>query len=178
MLTSTAKVALGMIALGRRTGYEIKQLVDVSTRFFWSASYGQLYPELRRLEQAGLVTGGDASANGRQRRAYELTDAGHAALDEWLRAGDELAYEMRDEGMLKLFFSDRLEPAERLQLVATLRARHEATFERLRAIEPRASRRGGGPYATLRFGLAYHDFCAGWLAGLERELETQLAERR
>ena len=177
MLNSTAKVALGMIAIGRRTGYEIKQLVDVSARYFWSASYGQLYPELRRLEADGLISGGDASDNGRQRRAYTLTDEGEAALDEWLTS-DELAFELRDEGMLKLFFSDRLPIEQRIELVATMRTRHEEIIERLRAIEPRASRRGGGPYATLRFGLAYHDFCAGWLAGLERELETQLAERR
>ena len=46
-----------MLKLGRRTGYEIKSLVDVSTRFFWAASYGQIYPELARLEELGLVTG-------------------------------------------------------------------------------------------------------------------------
>ena len=37
-----------MLSLGKRTGYEIKSLGDVSTRFFWAASYGQIYPELRR----------------------------------------------------------------------------------------------------------------------------------
>ena len=46
-----------MLRLGRRTGYEIKSLVDVSTRFFWAASYGQIYPELARLEELGLVKG-------------------------------------------------------------------------------------------------------------------------
>ncbi len=47
-LSPTARVLLAMIRNGRRTGYEIKQLVDVSTRFFWAASYGQIYPELKR----------------------------------------------------------------------------------------------------------------------------------
>src|SRR5256714_12543314 len=67
-LTPTARVVLGMLRLGKRTGYEIKQLVDVSTRFFWAASYGQIYPELKRLEERGLVesepqpTGGRAPA--------------------------------------------------------------------------------------------------------------------
>ena len=42
-----------MIRNGRRTGYEIKQLVDVSTRFFWAASYGQIYPELKRSRRPG-----------------------------------------------------------------------------------------------------------------------------
>src|SRR4051794_41859282 len=86
MLSPTARVILGMIRLGRRTGYEIKQLVDVSTRFFWAASYGQIYPELRRLEEQGLIRSEDASTNGRRRRAYELTGPGEDALDEWLRS--------------------------------------------------------------------------------------------
>src|SRR3954469_25215909 len=105
-LSPTARVLLAMIRNGRRTGYEIKQLVDVSTRFFWAASYGQIYPELKRLEEGGLVRREDASTNGRQRRAYELTKAGEEALAGWLRSGEPLAFEMRDEGMLKLFFSD------------------------------------------------------------------------
>ena len=52
-LSPTGRVILGMIRMGRRTGYDIKQLVDVSARFFWSASYGQIYPELKRLEEGG-----------------------------------------------------------------------------------------------------------------------------
>src|SRR3954447_13193226 len=92
MLSPTARVILGMIRLGRRTGYEVKQLVDVSTRFFWAASYGQIYPELKRLEEARLVRSEDASTNGRARRAYELTEEGEQALDEWLESDAPLAF--------------------------------------------------------------------------------------
>ena len=47
------------------SGYDIKAIVDRSTRFFWAASYGQIYPELRRLEAEGLVEGEDAPNGGR-----------------------------------------------------------------------------------------------------------------
>ena len=47
-LSATGKVILGMLAARPRSGYEIKQLVDSSARFFWAASYGQIYPELKR----------------------------------------------------------------------------------------------------------------------------------
>src|SRR3954447_17115893 len=112
-MTPTARVICGMIRLGRRTGYEIKQLVDVSTRFFWAASYGQIYPELRRLEEQGLIRGKDDAASGRARREYELTEKGEEALDGWLRSDEPLTLEMRDEGLLKLFFSGGLAPEER-----------------------------------------------------------------
>ncbi len=46
-LSPTAYVILGMVSGEPRSGYEIKALVDNTTRFFWAASYGQIYPELR-----------------------------------------------------------------------------------------------------------------------------------
>ncbi len=65
-LSATAYVILGMVSREPRSGYEIKALVDDTTRFFWAASYGQIYPELKRLSEAGLVEGIDAPAGGAQ----------------------------------------------------------------------------------------------------------------
>ncbi len=73
-------VILGLISLGPRSGYEIKATVDRSTRFFWAASYGQIYPELRRLERDGLIEGEDAPNGARPRRVYRLTQAGRDEL--------------------------------------------------------------------------------------------------
>src|SRR5438270_11834984 len=101
-LTPTGRVILGMLMLGKRTGYEIKQLVDKSTRHFWAASYGQIYPELRRLEEQGLITSHPEPSGGRARTVLDLTDAGRGALDDWLYSDTDVLYELRDEGMLKL----------------------------------------------------------------------------
>ena len=170
-LTPTARVLLAMIRNGRRTGYEIKQLVDVSTRFFWAASYGQIYPELKRLEAAGLIEGEDAPAGGRQRRAYSLTPKGDAALDAWLRSDDEPIYEMRDEALLKLFFSNELNAEERLRLIRQMRARHESVVAGLRSVEEAAASVGGAPYQTLSFGLGLHAWVIEWCKRQEKELE-------
>src|SRR5437868_12137602 len=83
-LSATGRVILGMIAIGKQTGYDIKQLVDKSTRHFWAASYGQIYPELKRLEERGLIRGRSEPSGGRARTVYELTDAGRTALLAWL----------------------------------------------------------------------------------------------
>ena len=169
-LSPTARVLLGMIRKGGRTGYEIKQLVDVSTRFFWAASYGQIYPELRRLEAAGLIAGEDDPTGGRQRRAYRLTTAGETALDEWLRSEEEPIYELRDEALLKLFFSSEATKKERLHALRQMRQRHEAVIEGLRPAEEMASR-SGAPYTTLQYGLGLHKWAAEWCRRQEAELE-------
>lgn len=171
-MTATSRVVLGMIRLGRKTGYEIKQLVDVSARFFWTASYGQIYPELKRLEEEGLVRGEDAATNGRRRRAYELTPEGEAALDGWLRSSDPPVLEMRDEGLLKLFLSDSLTPTERADLIRRMKARHDEVVASLSSIEPIVRERGGGPYDVLRYGLALHSFCSERLEQMEHEVMT------
>ena len=96
-LTPTARVILGMLALGARTGYDIKRSIDLSTRFFWGASYGQIYPELHHLEERGLVQATPAPQGGRRRTAYALTPAGEAALRAWLRDDSgSLLFEIRD----------------------------------------------------------------------------------
>jgi PadR family transcriptional regulator, regulatory protein AphA len=170
-LSPTARVLLAMIRNGRRTGYEIKQLVDVSTRFFWAASYGQIYPELKRLEQAGLVKGEDEPSGGRQRRAYSLTAAGDEALDAWLRSEDEPLYELRDEALLKLFFSNELTDPERLRIVRQMRARHQAVVDGLASVEAPAAAVGGAPHMTLQFGLGLHSWVVDWCREQEEKLQ-------
>ena len=107
-LSGTGYVILGMLALGVRTGYDIKATVDRSTRFFWAASYGQIYPELRRLEDDRPGRGEELShrrdGSGTE---YTLTDAGQAELVRWLEAPAQMP-ELRDESLLKLFFADAL----------------------------------------------------------------------
>jgi PadR family transcriptional regulator, regulatory protein AphA len=168
-LGKTAYVILGMLRMGKRTGYEIKSLVDVSTRFFWAASYGQIYPELKRLEEAGLIAGEAEATGGRQRREYSLTKEGEAALREWLTSGGPLHIELRHEGILRLFFSDGLSSEERRDLVGAVRAEHERLRDELAAIHPAASEKAGdAPLAVLEFGIAYQEFIVDWCSRLER----------
>ncbi len=72
-LSPTAYVILGTLGWRPMSGYEIKSIVDKSTRFFWAASYGQIYPELRRLAAAGLIEGKASPQGGRRRNVYRLT---------------------------------------------------------------------------------------------------------
>lgn len=174
-LSPTGRVILGMLALGNRTGYEIKRVVDKSTRRFWAASYGQIYPELRQLEDEGLVHGRPEPSGGRARTAYELTPEGEAALKQWLGSDEELLYEVRDEGMLKLFFSDSL-PQRRLENIRAMRALQERKLAELRVLEANAAHFRQGPRLTLELGIELTTRIADWCRSVERRLEQQSAE--
>src|SRR4029450_5254230 len=125
--TAVTPVVLGLLALRPRSGYEIKAFVDRSTRFFWAASYGQIYPELRKLADARLIEGRSRPRGGRKRTEYRLTTAGRKELRAWLEIEPEV-YEFRDEGLLKLFFADA-EPAAGATALEAKRAYHAEKLE-------------------------------------------------
>jgi DNA-binding PadR family transcriptional regulator len=168
-LTPTGRVILGMIAFGRESGYEIKQLVDRSTRHFWAASYGQIYPELRRLEQQGLITGRSEPSGARARTVYQLTESGRNALRHWLGSDAEHLYELRDEGMLRLFFSD-LAPDTRIDNVRAMRGLYERKLDQLKALESETTGMRTGPSLTLEIGLGVTTWLIEWCAATERRL--------
>ena len=179
-LTSVGKVILGAVAAHPRSGYEIKQLVDHSTRFFWAASYGQIYPELARLEEAGLVEGASEPRGGRRRRVYRSTQAGRAALRDWLLSPGA-AHEVRDEALLKLFFSAVLEPEEALEVVRSLRRGREETLARLRDVEaavPAEAPRAAPSLLCLDYGIGVHEWTIEWCDRAERRLEAALAAQK
>jgi DNA-binding PadR family transcriptional regulator len=171
-LTATGRVVLGMLALGRQTGYDIKQFVDKTTRNFWAASYGQIYPELKRLEAQGLVKGRKEPTGERARTVYDLTADGRRVLEEWLASDDQLVFEDRDEGMLKLFFSDLL-PERRIENIRAMREVHERKLASLRAIEERARQGRPGPYLTLQLGIGITEFVIDWCEETERRLAEE-----
>ncbi len=116
MSSRTDYVILGLLSIEpHQSGYEMRKTIQGSVGYFWSESYGQLYPTLKRLTAEGLIAPSRRAAQGRTakgrggRQEYSLTAAGHARLKEWLA----LPYRPdppRDEFLLKLFFGREAGP--------------------------------------------------------------------
>jgi PadR family transcriptional regulator AphA len=177
-LNATAYVILGFVRGEPRSGYEIKALVDNSTRFFWAASYGQIYPELKRLSEAGLIAGKDVPTGGRKRTVYEITADGEEELRAWLRQPPR-TFEMRDEGLLKLFFADALPREEALEILRAMKAQRLAMNQRLRAIEElKGEIEDPFPMIVLRGGLEFTEWFAKWCERMEAQLLDAALEER
>jgi PadR family transcriptional regulator, regulatory protein AphA len=176
-LTPTARVILGMLALGARTGYDIKRAIDLSTRFFWGASYGQIYPELHRLEERGLVEATPDPQGGRQRTAYALTPAGKSALRAWLRDDGPSLFEIRDERTLKLFFGDLV---GREDVIANLRAKQEWCELSLAMFHELEQQAKTGffedeqlyPYVSLLYGIDLLEWMRDWCERTAAKIEA------
>lgn len=176
-LSPTAYVILGALGWQPMSGYEIKSVVDKSTRFFWAASYGQIYPELRRLAAAGLIEGKASPQGGRRRNVYRLTSAGRRALRAWLDAEPQV-FELRDEALLKLFFADAArDGASAAGTLEAKRRTHERIVERLREVEA-TGKPEGSAYLVLRYGIELNEWMAGWCERTRRALEDEAATQR
>lgn len=179
-MSSTAYVILGFVRKGPKSGYEIKALVDNSTRFFWAASYGQIYPELKRLSEAGLIVGSEQPTGGRRRTVYEITADGEEELRAWLRERPQ-TFEMRDEGLLKLFFAGALPREEAVAILREMREQRRAVNERLRAIKAlklKGELEDPFPLFVLEGGLELTEWFADWCERMEAQiLESALEER-
>jgi PadR family transcriptional regulator AphA len=104
---STPYAVLGMLSLGPMSGYDIRKESESSIGYFWSESYGQIYPALRELKARGLIRlRGGRQAGSRERHVYEITDRGREALALW-RAEPPRPQPVRNELLLKLFFGRR-----------------------------------------------------------------------
>jgi len=177
-LSPTAYVILGMVSREPRSGYEIKALVDNTTRFFWTASYGQIYPELKKLSEAGLLKGVDASRGERKRTVYAITADGENELKDWLRQPPE-TFEMREEGLLKLFFAGVLAPEEATETLRAMRAYRLDLAGRLRALEPIAKKKEDPfPLMVLQGGIEFNEWFANWCERTERGLPKPARDKK
>ena len=85
-LTATGWALLGMLSYKTElSGYDIRKWIDWSLKFFYgSPAYSQIYSELKKLEELGLLTSRVENSGGtRRRRLYKITESGLEAVTRW-----------------------------------------------------------------------------------------------
>ena len=136
-LTPTSYVVLGLIErIEPASPYDLKLAVAAGVGQFWSLPHTQLYAECGRLAEAGLLSE-RREESGRRRRIYRLTRSGGDALDRWRSEPTGDLYELRDAGLLKLFFGadpKRLAPRQ-LEAHKDRLREYEAQLEQCRQID-------------------------------------------
>ena len=135
--TTTSYAVLGLLAIRPWTTYELAKQVQRSLRWFWPRAERKLYDEPKRLADDGLATATREHTGKRGRTVYTITEAGRAALRDWL--GEPFAPPTTEfEGMVKVFFADA---GSRQQLLATIERIEAQATERLdEIVGPRRDR--------------------------------------
>jgi PadR family transcriptional regulator, regulatory protein AphA len=100
---------LGQLARGPQTGYGLAKSFASSLSYAWSASRSQIYPELARLLDEGLIR--QTASGPRGSKVYETTPKGLSELRHWLRE-TEPDRGGRNELLLRIFLLWLLERDE------------------------------------------------------------------
>ena len=184
-LKTSSYVILGLVRGGITSGYALKRFIRRQRMdLFWATTMAQIYPELAHLEEAGYLSHRDDPHGARKRRAYAVTPSGERALMTWIRRQRIPPRETRDEGLLRLAFSNDLSRNEAIELVGRLRARAEESERVLREeVIPRFEAMDPGPgvdfpieVATL--GAAHDAATAEHLRRLEERLRDEAKDVR
>lgn len=170
-LNATSYVVLGMLCHGPATSYDLKQRIAYTIGNFWAFAHSQIYDEPVRLVADGLVTE-TVEQGGRRKRTYSITRAGRTALRDWLASNTNEQTEIRDLGLLKLFFAAFGDRDDLLRLARdryeSHRARADSYIEQYERIVDAAD-----PWQvkTLELGMRYERTVEQFWADFITELE-------
>jgi DNA-binding PadR family transcriptional regulator len=139
---SLRHAVLGLLAVQPSTGYELTQRFDVSLAHAWHASHSQVYPQLATLEREGLVE--VLSEGPRRSRTWGVTEAGRAALRDWL-VEQEVDRGQRNESGVRWFFFQLLDPADRRVVIEREIDYVERELAMLDGLAQRAAEHDGPP---------------------------------
>lgn len=171
-LTDTASAILGLLSVDPDTsGYALGTFAQHSVAHFWPVTRTHIYNELARLERDGYVSARQvAQAKHPDKRVFRLTEAGAAALDEWLHTSEVTAERRRNPLLLKIFFAHRMPPDRLAELLARHRERVQADRERYTADMGMANPEEIYMRATALYGLRRLDAELAWLDEVEQLL--------
>lgn len=156
LLGTTPAVILGLVGRRPGSGYEVAAWAARSIGHFWPISKSQIYAELSRLEEAGLIEGTHVEQDRRpDKRRYELTSAGARALDAWAQTPGYPSERRRDGLLAKFFFAEHMTPKQRVELLTDYRDQADAYRIELQTIVEKLEGRQESFYgrSTALFGL-------------------------
>jgi DNA-binding PadR family transcriptional regulator len=165
--------ALGLLAQEPGSGYDLLKHFEKSMANVWPATQSQLYGELNKLADAGLIEVSDIGPRGR--KEYRITEAGRAELRRWVTSPQDEPF--RSAGLLRVFLLGEVPPDQARDHVVAIAESADAEVKRLE--ELRDSIDWGDDdatfygYAALEHGLRSHAMEADWARWLVREMDAR-----
>lgn len=158
------------------SGYDLAKKFDGSVGFFWDASHQQIYRELAKLEERGLITAETVQQGSRpNKNLYSITEQGVELLTTWIPSSSSLS-PIKDDLLVKLFGGYLVEVDVILQELRHHRKLHQTRLVEYQAIEDRLfpdtellSRQATYQYLTLRNGIQFEQ---GWLKWCDEAIAT------
>ncbi len=128
-MTPLQYALLGLLARSPMSGYDVTKLFEHNLGNIWTARHSQIYPDLARLQEEGLIAQTETGPRGR--KTYKTTEAGLAEVRRWLREARP-EQSQQNTGLIPIFLLWLVEKSEARDYLARERVYHRAQVERLR----------------------------------------------
>jgi PadR family transcriptional regulator, regulatory protein AphA len=167
---------LGLLAAGRRSGYELAKLAGEGLVYLWTPCQSQIYKVLPRLAAAGFARVREIEQRGRPDKAvYEITAEGLEALRGWLDEIEDEPVGGRAVFALKLFLCEFASPGTALAHLSAYRRFLERRLESYEEIEARlADTPPGYSRHVLGHGLARVRATLAWIDQTSTAIESNM----
>lgn len=165
---------LGLLAEKPGSGYDLLKRFEKSMANVWPATQSQLYGELNKLADAGLIEVSSVGARGR--KEYAITGAGRAELRRWIVAPQDDP-PIRRPGLLRVFLLGEVGEHTARELVSQVAEHAEAEVARLEHLRD-AAQWGADESefysrAALEYGLQANAMEARWARALTKAIEDR-----
>ena len=172
---SLSHALLGLLFVRPASGYDLMKSFDTSLAAIWPATQSQVYGELIRLTESGLIE--VAAVGPRGRKEYAPTEAGLAKLRAWI-TDPRPEPPHRSESLLRIFFLDAISPEQALDYQlqqAEQAAARRTKFETLRDSHDRQPEDTANTNArlVLEYGLRLTAMAEEWAKWASRQLQTR-----
>jgi PadR family transcriptional regulator, regulatory protein AphA len=160
---SLRNALLGLLAARPMSGYDLTKTFDASLGNVWSARHSQIYPELARLQEEGLIRRHEQGPRGR--KSYVLTEAGLRQVRRWLTETPPDHRHSRNEALLRSFFLWLMDPAEARAYLEGESAYHRGKLAEYEAVAAEAAPVTPPQRSfriALEFGLRYERAMVEW----------------
>jgi DNA-binding PadR family transcriptional regulator len=166
-------IILGFLLHGDMSGYDIKQFMTYSTANFYNASFGSIYPMLKKMEAGQTVCSKEIVDGGKYKKVYSIAPSGKELFFQWLNQPIVLNRGGQDH-LVRMFFFGLL-PTEKVRSLVT--GFMEAVTQELASLESLGNKIGCKTDffegSTLDYGISYYRFLLQWCTEFMNRLNQQ-----
>lgn len=168
---SVRHAILGLLHYQDMHGYRIKRHMEQHFGHMWSINYGQIYPNLKKMEEEGLVTKKEVARTGTpSRKLYSITPAGKEAFSEWLVSDPQGTMLLRDPFLLRFVFFGFGSKERALELVDEQIGLYETQLEKRRMNMRKWQRQDLYVRQMGELGLLLNEMILEWLKRSRQEI--------
>ncbi len=170
---------LGLLHYRDMHGYQLKKTIENQFGHMWTINYGQIYPNLKKLKDEGLVTmieDANHGEKGPSRKMYSITEKGNRVFREWLESLPEKNMILRDPFLMRFVFFGFGDPKRAIEIVDDQINLYQTQMKNRRENLDRLQHHDIYVRLMAELGVEMNQLLLKWLERSRKEIEKSMED--